>query len=60
MTKEKLQSLSKYVADMEARLASPVPKKWEHAPDAYKAFLKNEIRLHKNKIDSEKLSKVEK
>lgn len=59
MTKDKLQSLTKYAADMKTRLVSAIPYKWSHCPETYKAFLERELRLTNLKIEAAKFSGVE-
>lgn len=51
MTKEKQESLKKYLEKLQMQLASPIPQKHEHAPSQYKAFLEHEIFLVKRKLD---------
>lgn len=57
MTKEKLVSLKKYMTDMTNRLESPnTPEKHKGHPEHYKAFLRNEIRMVKQKLDDHALA----
>lgn len=60
MTSEKLQSLTKYSQQLRDRLNSPVPAKWVHSPDSYKAFLTRELRLTNTKLDAAKFAGPEK
>lgn len=53
MTKEKLQLLTKYAAQIKERLGNPAPAKWAHAPDSYKAFLTRELALTQAKLNAE-------
>lgn len=55
MTKEKIQSITKYVSDIKNRLSSPTPGKWAHAPEAYKTYLERELRLSNKKLDDAKM-----
>lgn len=55
MTREKLLSLSKYVVDMQNKLDSIIPEKHKHRVEEYKEFLRREIRIHKMKLDEEKM-----
>lgn len=56
---EKLQSLLKYRADHEARLNSPTPEKHKNHPEAYKNYLKLEIKKVTTTIDKLKLNGAE-
>lgn len=55
-TKEKLISLVKYKEKHEDLLSSPVPETHKHSPETYKAYLRNEIRLTKLKIEELKMA----
>ncbi len=55
MTKEKIQSLTKYAEEMKNKLEGEVPAKRAHAPVEYKAFLARELRLTLAKLDEAKL-----
>lgn len=48
---EKIASLTKYVADHQARLSSPTPEKHKSHPEAYKAYLSLEITKAQRTID---------
>lgn len=59
MAKDKVQSLTKYVAEMKSKLADPVPAKHADKPDggkAYRAFLQKEVDYHQRKLDGYKLT----
>ena len=57
MTKEKMVSLKKYMSDLTNRLESPViPEKHKGHPEHFKAFLRNEIRMVKQKLDDHALA----
>jgi hypothetical protein len=55
LSKEKLVSLHKYLAGMKERLISPIPKKHEAHPEAYRAFLNKEVLAVQAKLDAAKL-----
>jgi hypothetical protein len=48
---EKLQSLTRYIEEHKARLASPTPEKHKNHPEAYKAYLELEIKKAQRTID---------
>ena len=56
MTKEKLQSLTKYASQMKERLNSAVPPKHAHRPEAYKAWLTKELTMTNAKLDAAKFA----
>lgn len=60
MTKEKLVSLTKYVADLKSRLSDSIPEKHKNSPTTYHDFLRNEIRMTEIKLDAAKLEGVTK
>lgn len=60
MTQEKVESLNKYLNNLNDRLNSPVPDKHKNNPDTFKAFLKNEIRLVTNTLEEHKLNNIKK
>lgn len=56
MSKEKLKNLTKYVSDMENKLASTViPAKHVNNVDTYRQFLRNEIKSASAKLEVLKL-----
>ncbi len=57
MTKEQMIALAKYVQVLKDRASTPVPLKHVNRPEAYKAFLQNELKLAQSKLDREKLLK---
>lgn len=51
MTKEKLQSLKKYISDLKSKLESPLPEKHKGHKHTYHEFLNNEIKKTQAKIE---------
>ena len=58
MTKEKMISLQSYLDQMTNKLTSVLPKKHLHREPQYRAFLRNEIRMVKSKIEAARLEGV--
>lgn len=56
MSKEAIQRLTKYQADIKSKLDSEVPSKHAHRVDSYKAFLNKELKMVTKKIDDLKMS----
>lgn len=57
MSKEKIQSLSKYSSELKSKLSDKtVPEKHKNRPVAYKRFLENELAAVTSKIDSLKMT----
>jgi hypothetical protein len=56
MSKEKIQSLTKYVNDLKAKQSSPLSEKQKNRPAQYKQFLEREIASTQAKIDAMKMS----
>ncbi len=55
ISKEKLNSLTKYKANLEERLKSPVPEKHKDHPESFKRFLQNELSTVSKVLDEAKL-----
>jgi hypothetical protein len=55
MTKDKFESLTKYLAKLTDRLSSPIPEKHKNNPDTFKSFLNREIRVVKEQLEQAKL-----
>ena len=53
---DRATDLTKYVESLKSRLASPVSTKHASNPESYHAFLRKEINLHSQKIESLRLS----
>ena len=51
MTREKIESLKKYIAHLQSKLEEPVPEKHENHRITYHEFLRLEIKKTKAKID---------
>ena len=51
MNKNEVQRLQKYLTMVQDRLASPVPAKHLGGEAEFRAFLNNEIRMTKLKLD---------
>lgn len=59
MTKEKMVRLAKYMQDLQYKLAETViPEKHAHRVEAYRAFLKNELRIVESALEKAKLEGV--
>ncbi len=56
MTKEKLLSLTKYLARCKELLEMTVPHKHENHPDSYKTYLRHEIKTTQSTLDAERES----
>jgi len=56
MSKEKIQSLTKYVNDLKAKQTSTLSEKQKNRPAQYKQFLEREISAAQAKIDAMKMS----
>ena len=54
MTKEKTQSLQRYVQALKDRLTAPVPAKHKSHPESYHNFLRNEIEFTTNTLEAAK------
>ena len=51
----KVQSLEKYLQEMNNKLSSPIPERHKHNPRTYVDFLSHEIKMTKAKIDNLKV-----
>jgi hypothetical protein len=56
MSKDAIQRLSKYQADIKSKLDSEVPAKHLNRVESYKAFLTKEYKMVTKKIDDLKMS----
>jgi len=57
MSKEKIQSLTKYANDLKSKLsATTLPEKQKNRPAQYRQFLERELATTTAKIDSLKIS----
>jgi hypothetical protein len=55
MTKEKMQTLSKYVEDCQNKLAAPIPEKQKKRETQYREYLRREISQTKAQLDAAKM-----
>jgi hypothetical protein len=60
MSKEKLVALTKYSADLKAKLSSPVPTKHKNRESQYKKFLEKELKTTDTKVEGLKLMAADK
>jgi len=55
LSKEKTQSLTKYLNDLKNKQTLPTPLKHKDHPEQYKGFLKRELSAVQKKLDGDKL-----